>query len=82
MSDNGTLAAGLFPWPDAGLADLARGAWVRKARGCWPSLAPGDTGLMWVFDGSHRQITLLPAAGLDGWVVSLCGARRVAGREV
>ena len=82
VSDNGTLAAGLFPWPDAGLADLARGTWDRKARGCWPSLAPGDTGLMWVFDGSHREITLFPAGGLDGWGVSLCGARRVAGREV
>ena len=68
VSDNGTLAAGLFPWPDAGLADLARGSWDRKARGCWPSLAPGDTGLMWVFDGSHRQITLFPAAGDDGLV--------------
>ena len=54
VSDDGRHAAGLFPWPQAGRADLRRGTWTQSGQGCWTSLAPDKSGVMWIFDGSHR----------------------------
>ena len=39
LSVDGRHAGGLFPYPHAGVADLAAGTWERLGRGCWPDLS-------------------------------------------
>ncbi len=67
----GTTASGLIPWPNAGTFDFKSGQFIRYRNGCWPSLAPDDSGVMWVFDGTHENLRLfLP--GVEGnWRVPL-----------
>jgi hypothetical protein len=67
----GTAASGLIPWPNAGTFDFASGRFIRYRNGCWPSLAPDDSGVVWVFDGTHENLRLfLP--GVEGdWRVPM-----------
>ena len=43
VSADGRYAGALFPWPDAGVADLARGTWERLGHGCWTAIANDDS---------------------------------------
>ena len=54
LSRDGRYAAGLFPWPHAGTADLAAGTWERLGRGCWTAFSGSNDRMFWYFDGSHR----------------------------
>ena len=67
----GTAASGLIPWPNAGTFDFTSGRFIRYRNGCWPSLAPDDSGVLWVFDGTHENLRVfLP--GVEGsWRVSM-----------
>lgn len=67
----GTVASGLIPWPNAGTFDFKSGQFIRYRNGCWPSLAPDDSGLLWVFDGTHENLRMfLP--GIDAnWRVPM-----------
>ncbi|MDB6068991.1 MAG: hypothetical protein JWL81_162, partial [Verrucomicrobiales bacterium] len=67
----GTFASGLIPWPNAGTFDFKSGQFIRYRNGCWPSLAPDDSGLLWVFDGTHENLRMfLP--GIDAnWRVPM-----------
>ena len=58
VSHDGRHAAGLFPWPQAGIADLRQGTWTQIGQGCWTSLAPDTSGVAWFFDGAHRNLIL------------------------
>ncbi len=58
LSADGTRAAGLFPWPSGGVANLTTGEWQQTSGGCWTSMSPDDSYRMWVFDGPHRNIYL------------------------
>jgi hypothetical protein len=71
LSADGTFAAGEFPWPHAGTADLAAKTWRKRADGCWASIAPDNSGLCWVFDGPHRNVYLYPRTTSSNWKVSL-----------
>ncbi len=82
VSADGTKAGGLFPWPQAGIADLKAGTWQEYGRGCWPDLSPDNTGLAWVFDGAHRNLIFRSADGRDSWRVSVNSAPGVDGDEV
>lgn len=82
VSADGRLMGGLFPWPQAGVAELSNGAWRVYGRGCWPDLSPDNQGLLWIFDGSHRRITLHAPGNRDRWSVDLSEAPGVAGEEV
>ena len=81
LSRDGRCMGGLFPWPRAGLVNLAAGTFEEKGRGCWPSLAPDDSRLLWVFDGAHRNLVLHPADGTRNWAVCLSAAPGVDGWE-
>jgi hypothetical protein len=82
VSPDGTKAGGLFPWPDAGIADLASGTWSRYGRGCWPDLSPDQTCIPWVFDGAHRNLLFRSADGSNRWKVAINDAPGVDGKEV
>lgn len=81
LSRDGRCMGGLFPWPRAGLANLAAGTFEEKGRGCWASLAPDDSRLLWVFDGAHRNLVFHPADGRRKWALCLSDAPGVDGWE-
>ncbi|MCY2964653.1 MAG: hypothetical protein NT069_13630 [Planctomycetota bacterium] len=82
LSADGLRAAGEFPWPDAGVADLTRGKWKKRATGCWASLAPDNSGLCAVFDGPHRNWQLRGNDPNRQWIVNLNAAPGMDGHEV
>ncbi len=82
LSSEGFRLGALFPWPDAGIADLRTRQVVRLGRGCWPSLAPGRSGLLWVFDGAHRNVVVHTPDGGSRWSIPIDGAPGIDGSEV
>ena len=59
FSADGRWMSGSFPWPEVGRVDLKEGRLEPMEQGCWPSMAPDASGLMWVFDGRHRNVRLM-----------------------
>ncbi|MBI3865080.1 MAG: LamG domain-containing protein [Planctomycetia bacterium] len=82
LSADGKFAAGEFPWPHGGTADLVKRTTRKRADGCWASLAPDNSGLCWVFDGPHRNVYFYPRESAAGWKVSLNTAPGIGGHEV
>lgn len=82
LSVDGKLAGGTFPWPHAGVAHLPNRGWQRLARGCWPSISPDDQKLFWVFDGSHRNLTMYKYGSDYRWDVPINTAPGINGYEV
>jgi hypothetical protein len=82
VSADGRQAAGLFPWPHAGIADLRRGSVKRLGEGCWTSLTRARGPLLWYFDGSHRNVTMVDVGTGSRWVVPINGAPGFADAEV
>ncbi len=62
VSPDGRLAGGLYPWPAAGVADLATGTWRQFGDGCWTALQDVGTPLFWYFDGAHRNLLMVDVA--------------------
>lgn len=56
LSADGTRASAQTPWPNGGQFLLAPGATRFEPTfiGCWASLAPDNSYLSWMLDGSHR----------------------------
>lgn len=71
LSADGTFAAGEFPWPHGGTADLLKKSWRKRADGCWASLAPDNSYLCWVFDGPHRNIYMYPPGSQASWKIKI-----------
>lgn len=72
VSPDGRLAGGNFPWPAAGVADLAAGTWRQFGDGCWTALADVGTPLYWYFDGAHRNLLMVDVARPDRrWTVPI-----------
>ncbi len=82
LSRDGRLLGGLFPWPDAGVLWTAERRWQRFGKGCWTSLSPDNSGLLWVFDGLHRNIQVYQVNSGENWQVNINGAPEVGGWEV
>jgi hypothetical protein len=82
VSVDGKLAGGLFPWPGAGVVELPNGSWRRLGRGCWTALAAGGNSLFWIFDGSHRILTLVDFERDERWQVNINNAPGIDGYEV
>jgi len=81
LSADGRLASGAYPWPYCGLGDLANREVSRKAEGCWPDLSPDNSYVLWVFDGSHRNLLMFSPDG-GRWTVSINSAPGMNGSEV
>ena len=71
LSRDGEFAAGVFPWPNGGLARLAPPSLTHLGKGCWASLAPDNSRLAWVFDGPHRHLRLSTPEGGPKWKVAV-----------
>lgn len=83
VSADGRRAAANIPWPQVGVADLARRTWERVGEGCWTSLSPDDRYTAWFFDGAHRNLTLIDTTrGGARWQVALDKAPGIDGYEV
>lgn len=82
LSASGRYACGVFPWPACGVAVLPDRDWTKYGDGCWPSLAPGGVQLFWIFDGAHRNLTVLQTATGKRWVVNINSAPGIDGFEV
>lgn len=85
LSRDGSQASSLFPWPDCGLFDLQKDGTARPRKlltGCWPSMSPDNSGIAWVFDGSHRSATFFAQDGREPWTVPFNAAPGIKGREM
>lgn len=82
LSADGKYAAGLFPWPQAGIADINAQKWTKLGKGCWTSMAPDNSYRMWIFDGSHRNITIHEFARNKKWTLPINSAPGMDGYEV
>lgn len=82
LSANGQRVGGVFPWPDCGIAELPNRDWKKYGQGCWPSLAPDNSGLFWIFDGAHRNLTLFQTDTDERWGVNINRAPGIDGYEV
>ncbi len=82
LSRDGKTACSTLPWPAIGRMELPNRSSQVYAKGCWPSMAPDDSRLAWVFDGSHRNLTIFPADGGESWRVAVDRAKGIDGFEV
>jgi hypothetical protein len=81
VSKDGTRAAGLFPWPNAGLADLPDVAWRKLRDGCWPSIAPDNSHMQWILDGSHKNLRLTRPGGEKSARMPIADAPGIGGKK-
>ncbi|MEW6332998.1 MAG: fibronectin type III domain-containing protein [Thermodesulfobacteriota bacterium] len=82
LSADGRMAAGNFPWPDGGVAQLPNQGWTRLGRGCWGSLAPDNSYLSWLLDDAHRNIYVTNRSGDNGRMVNINNAPGIDGYEI
>ena len=82
LSRDGEILGGLFPWPDGGVLWTADKRWQRLGQGCWTSLSPDNSKLLWIFDGLHRNVQVHDVKGGKSWTVNINGAPEVGGFEV
>ena len=82
ISADGRYAGGLFPWPHAGVADLAAGTWEALGNGCWTAFAQDGNNLFWYFDGLHRNLNFVDIDTDQRWQVGINGAPGINGFEV
>lgn len=71
VSTDGSIAGGLFPWPAAGVADLAAGTWRQLGEGCWTALNDVGAPLFWYFDGAHRNLLMVDVNRDRRWTVPI-----------
>jgi hypothetical protein len=71
VSADGRYAAGLFPWPNAGIAELPNKSWEKLGDGCWTALTTARGPVAWYFDGAHRNITLVDQRTRKRWTVAI-----------
>ncbi len=74
LSKDGEVLGGLFPWPHGGVLHMRDKKWQRFGRGCWTSLSPDNSKLLWIFDGLHRNVQIYDVENGGSWKVSINGA--------
>lgn len=83
ISADGRMAGGLFPWPDGGIAQLPNRSMKLYAKGCWSALTSArGKNYYWIFDGAHRNLTIVNPENERKWQVKINGAPGVDGYEV
>lgn len=82
FSADGTRFCSQFTHPRAGYADVPNQSWTFLARGCWTSMAPDNSYLVWIFDGPHRNITIHDPVEETAWRVPINTAPGMDGFEV
>ncbi len=82
MSRDGKFAGGLFPWPDAGILLFEQNTWKKYGKGCWTSLSPDNSAILWVFDGLHRNLNFVNPFTAKFWTTNINSAPGIGGFEV
>jgi hypothetical protein len=82
VSRDGRLAGGLFPWLQAGVAELPNGRLRTFGEGCWTALSDAGTPLFWYFDGAHRNLLMVDPGSDLRWTVRINDAPGFSGAEV
>ncbi|MPZ18873.1 MAG: hypothetical protein GEV06_13305 [Luteitalea sp.] len=82
LSTDGRMAGGEFPWPNIGLAELPNGPFQKLGEGCWPDFANVGSGLLWYFDGAHRNLTMVDVGTDKRWTVNINSAPGFRNPEV
>jgi hypothetical protein len=82
VSPDGRHAGGLFPWPEAGVAELPNGELHKLGEGCWTALSSVRGPVMWYFDGAHRNLTMVDIRTDRRWVVNINGVPGFGNDEV
>ncbi len=82
LSADGSLAAGLFPWPKAGTVKLADGLITAYGRGCWTSLTPDNSFIFWIFQDNHRAVSMFDTMTGKQWQVDVSTSKYVGGHEI
>jgi hypothetical protein len=81
VSPDGRFAGGMWPWPNAGVADLRTKTVKKLGEGCWTSMTYARGPLFWYFDGAHRNITMVDVDAGSRWVVNVNNAPGFDGAE-
>ena len=81
VSSDGRFAAGMYPWPEAGVADLHTKTLKKLGQGCWPALTTARGVLYWYFDGAHRNLTMVDVESGGRWIVNVNNAPGFDGAE-
>lgn len=82
LSRDGEILGGLFPWPHGGILQTRSKAFKRYGRGCWTSLSPDNSKLLWIFDGLHRNVQIHDVKNGKNWKVNINNAPGIGGFEV
>jgi len=82
LSRDGEVIGGLFPWPHGGIVWQKDKRWQRFGRGCWASLSPDNSKLLWIFDGLHRNVQVYDVMKGKNWKVNINNAPGINGFEV
>ncbi len=82
LSADGTRFCSQFTHPRAGYADIPNRSWNFIMRGCWTSMAPDNSYLVWIFDGPHRNVTIHDPVEDTSWRVPINTAPGMDGFEV
>lgn len=82
LSRDGEVIGGLFPWPNGGIVWQKDKRWQRFGRGCWASLSPDNSKLLWIFDGLHRNVQVYDVMKGKNWKVNINNAPGINGFEV
>ncbi len=82
MSRDGKLAGGLFPWPHAGILVFEENTWKKYGKGCWTALSPDNSGILWGFDGLHRNLNFVNPFTAEFWTTNINNAAGIEGFEV
>jgi len=82
VTPDGRYLSGMFPWPGAGVADVANKTFKKLGEGCYTSLCYARGPLFWYFDGAHRNVTLVDVDSGTRWMVNLNNAPGFDGAEV
>ncbi|MEI6536369.1 MAG: LamG-like jellyroll fold domain-containing protein, partial [Verrucomicrobiaceae bacterium] len=82
LSADGLRAAGSFPWPVGGLAEIPSGGLTRLGDGCWPSMSPDNSYRCWIFEGSHRAVRMYEPGVKNSWKVVINNLPELRKNEV
>ncbi len=67
LSRDGMRAAGLFPWPQAGLADMDVRTFAPLGQGSFPGMAPDNSYAVTILDGDRRRLRVYVPGVEPGW---------------
>lgn len=81
VSPDGRHFSSLSPWPDAVVASVQSRELKKLGDGCWTSLTSARGPLFWIFDGAHRNLTMVDVDRGAKWMVNITGAPGFEGAE-